>query len=188
MDIVTEADATTSCFTKAYSTYFKGTGSVLLFPDANTATNELDAGSSSNSSSSGGGGTSDSGTAPSADAGEDSDGMAGAASVFQQAPSKRKFDANWQSALQGRRLRFFAPEELARLFGFVDIDVDASAEGDASAGITGSRGVFFPPGVSHRKCYELIGNSLSVVVVGHLLRYMFSAGPGPGAGASSTDT
>ena len=34
----------------------------------------------------------------------------------------------------------------------------------------------FPPldaGMTHRKCYELIGNSLNVMVVTHVLRYMF---------------
>ena len=32
----------------------------------------------------------------------------------------------------------------------------------------------FPPGLSSRKCYELIGNSLNVTVVTHLLRYLIT--------------
>ena len=35
--------------------------------------------------------------------------------------------------------------------------------------------LFFPSNITYRKCYELIGNSLSVTVVSHLLEYLFSS-------------
>jgi site-specific DNA-cytosine methylase len=40
MDIVTATDRSTSCFTKSYSKYFKGTGSVLMIPDYTISKNE----------------------------------------------------------------------------------------------------------------------------------------------------
>ena len=88
-----------------------------------------------------------------------------ATSVFQQTPSTRKFDADWKTSLQvsrpqshlpwshlalthpyllgqGHRLRFFAPDELIRLFGFTNIDTL-----DVTTG-KGEETGFFPPGMT----------------------------------------
>lgn len=59
----------------------------------------------------------------------------------------------------GWGLRYFTPREIANLHGF--------PRGDEFG---------FPPGVSLRKQYNLLGNSLSVDVVAELLRYLYDEG------------
>lgn len=112
-DIVGAADRRSSCFTKAYSKFVRGAGSVLLMEPSGPAAQE----------------------------------------EFLTSPEERVFDERWRDQLGGRSLRYFAPSELTRLFGF-----PATFE--------------FPPGVSDRKSYELIGNSLSVVVARRLLAFL----------------
>lgn len=188
---------------------------------------------------------------------------------FKSDPANREFDAEWTNALSGRSLRYFAPAELLRIFGFNpprrrvhvgkstsststtnsssscrdDIHVnqinDHDLQGElmtalggadrsvggpdsascsasvapiaqvvsdtpiawmesdesevrrrptqgvtnpastslagATAGATIAGDVFtFPSSLSDRKCYELIGNSLNVTVVTHLLHFLFT--------------
>ncbi len=66
------------------------------------------------------------------------------------------------AALRPLRLRFFAPAEIARLHGFA---------GELA----------FPPGVGRKKQFELLGNSLSVTVVTHLLRFLLAESAAPAA-------
>ena len=90
-------------------------------------------------------------------------------------------------------MRFFAPDELILLFVFVKIEPLDHISGQEE------RPAFFPPGITYyhefkcssshdipsfpllyagmtnRKCYELIGNSLNVMVVAHVLQYMFGS-------------
>ena len=73
-------------------------------------------------------------------------------------------------ALRPLRLRFFAPAEIARLHGF------------------GANELAFPPETSRKKQYELLGNSLSVTVVTHLLRYLVGGSPAPRAALADADT
>lgn len=103
MDLVGRASRRSLCFTKNYSRYIKGTGSVVC------------------------------------------DGLA----EGQALPA----DDKSLEALRPLRPRFFAPREVANLHGF-----------PAAFG--------FPPSVGRKKQYELLGNSLSVQVVAHLLRYL----------------
>jgi tRNA (cytosine38-C5)-methyltransferase len=56
------------------------------------------------------------------------------------------------------RLRYFTPREVARLHGFPD-----------SFG--------FPEGTGERQKYQQLGNSLNVLVVARLLRYLLLVGP-----------
>ena len=67
------------------------------------------------------------------------------------------------AALRPLRLRFFAPSEIARLHGF------------------GAGELAFPPEVGRKKQFELLGNSLSVTVVTHLLRLLLADGAAPPA-------
>lgn len=60
-----------------------------------------------------------------------------------------------ESSLKKQGLRYFTPREVANLHSFPD-DFQ------------------FPEAISLRQCYALLGNSLSVAVVAHLLRYLFS--------------
>ena len=62
------------------------------------------------------------------------------------------------AALKPLAPRYFAPRELARLHGFPDAFA-------------------FPPEVSRKKQYELVGNSLSVQVVAALLRFLLASPP-----------
>ena len=99
-------DNTTSCFTKAYSTYFKGTGSVLLFPDERTSRNDVNTDSSVEQMKA-------TATTTILDAKttnlikepeQETDPVipssVSAVSAFQQTPSTRKFDADWKTSLQ----------------------------------------------------------------------------------------
>jgi hypothetical protein len=78
-------------------------------------------------------------------------------------------------------LRFFSPDELIRLFGFADIDKSFSSTYVSTSSLIDQekkdiiKKSFFPEHISKRKCYELIGNSLNVIVVSHLLQFLFES-------------
>jgi site-specific DNA-cytosine methylase len=159
-DIRTSDSLYSSCFTKSYSRYVKGTGSVLLFQRGKLA--------------------SDSSCSL-----EDLDFNDAATEIEQSvkcprlSPSTttpittREFDAQWwraymatpltsQSSLTATTasncvsyMRYFTPRELLNIFGFPS---------DYS----------FPEQISLKKRYELIGNSVNVTVVRHLLNRLFA--------------
>jgi len=79
----------------------------------------------------------------------------GAGSVLQLAPKETPCDSNQPSSLIPLTLRYFTPNEIARMHGF---PADFS----------------YPPDLALRQCYRLIGNSLNVVVVSELLKYLFT--------------
>ena len=55
-------------------------------------------------------------------------------------------------------------------------DVNEISEyGNSSISVSSLNKEFFPANITNRKCYELIGNSLSVTVVSHLLEYLFQS-------------
>ena len=128
MDLVSRGSRRSCCFTKNYSRYVKGTGSVLC-------------------EGAGGG-------APPPREGEKS--------LETLRPLRPRLRTARGVALVARgssrlspanRPRFFLPREVANLHGFPPH-------------------FGFPPEVSTRKQYELLGNSLSVQVVATLLRYL----------------
>lgn len=119
-DIVTPGDIRSSCFTKAYTKFIRGAGSVLATGTVGGSEEPV---------------------------------------LFLEAPEERSFDADWQSKLQGRRLRYFAPLELTHMFGFPSPEFS------------------FPPQLSNRKCFELIGNSLNVVISQALLEHLLAEEP-----------
>ena len=112
MDVVGPHAHRSCCFTKNYTRYFKGAGSVL---------------------------------APALSAG---------AAVA---------EPKTLQSLLPLRPRFFSPREIANLHGFPPEFA-------------------FPESVSRKKRYELLGNSLSVQVVGRLLGFLFAE---PGSGGHS---
>lgn len=91
----------TSCYTKAYSRYIKGTGSVLLVDGTDTIDmvqalkpdgNHVDTSNNNESN----------------------------ISINMNDPEHRVFNEDWQLKLKasGGKLRYFSPTELLRLFGF----------------------------------------------------------------------
>lgn len=227
LDIVTPNDTHTSCFTKSYSKYFKGTGSVLLIPDPyplidqKEATISIESSPSSSSSSSsstmqesgndvavasisnnaqtvataasvGGAGAEGVSQADTSNILVRSDLAANgaASSDFRESPETRTFDINWKDKLNGNKLRFFSPDELLRLFGFLplkntrnnlkrstaDFEENSEVPKECSADdiIQLSKSSFFPENIANVNCYQMIGNSLSVTVVSHLLHHMLS--------------
>ena len=108
MDLVARHSRRSCCFTKNYSRYVKGTGSVLC---------------------------------------------EGAASGPDAPSLHRGAEEKTLEDLRPLRPRYFAPREVARLHGFPEE-------------------MRFPPAVSRKKQFELLGNSLSVPVVRELLRHL----------------
>ena len=146
-DVVLPSSRGTACFTKSYTRYAKGTGSVLLISrDDNDAEPKRKLRI-----------TQASPTITKADGDVVSD-ESMLAVLSTGDPSERKYDLNWshELTLRGKRLRYLTPNELLRLFGFNP----PASKCDPFV---------FPEGISLRKQYELIGNSLNVVVVRHLL-------------------
>lgn len=225
MDIVTANDRSTSCFTKSYSKYCKGTGSVLMIPDLSTITTEttselkvlspmvtsqselvaLNDNRSNDGENNDNTQTFLSEASGFADTTVQLDNAISTVipeqlisncpetnvvlpstdnPLFRIAPEKRKFDMDWKDQLKGHKLRFFSPDELIRLFGFAGIDSDSSnlITDKSDTEIFHEENVekekrknsFFPPHISKRKCYELIGNSLNVIVVSNLLQLLFN--------------
>lgn len=155
-DIVRRGSTASSCFTKAYGRYHKGTGSIVLEKQRIASSREdnhpLQPPVDSNSSAP----TTISTCELSGEAEED---KVCATEGF----AERQFDSGWLDRLLASEgsdieLRYFTPQELLRLFGFQD-------------------DFFFPPSYSvrsrsgereeeltARKCYELIGNSINITV------------------------
>ena len=222
LDIVTPDDTNTSCFTKSYSKYFKGTGSVLLIPDPYPVIDQKEASvslastsPSSSSSSTISAMQESKKEVPVPDTpidvvAEDGLGLGlgsqadplillvrsdvavkgATSSDFRESPETRTFDLNWKDKLKGNKLRFFSPDELLRIFGFLPLpekiqrvnlkrsssDLEdtsiISEEGSMKNGVRLSKSSFFPENVTTVNCYQMIGNSLSVTVVSHLLDFM----------------
>jgi tRNA (cytosine38-C5)-methyltransferase len=155
LDIVSGSSTTSACFTKSYSRYLKGTGSVLLVDEC--ADNAC-RGSTSTCGSGDSAVETGAGIAHpcSTDSNELTRSGGGATcDEFQSAPNERSFDGSWAARLgDHRHLRYFAPSEIALLFGFPS-------------------SFRFPIGMSNKKCFELLGNSLNVTVASNLLISLF---------------
>jgi hypothetical protein len=184
-DIVTEDDTSTSCFTRSYSRYAKGTGSVLLIPpegdsasiyeddhdvkkprtqpQSHTQSPEVklslcdDFSKKSEYHRVYDELESQEPTVVEGDKRNESPSPTSHAIIPRSDPETRQFDENWKHKLlrRGYRLRYFSPTELLRLFGF------------------NTNRFSFPVTLSHRKAFELIGNSINVTVVKHLLLFLF---------------
>jgi tRNA (cytosine38-C5)-methyltransferase len=156
IDIATVDDTSSSCFTKSYPRYHKGTGSVLLMPDATTTMEQTEAQETEAESSETKcpGDENDKASSPSKRARTAAEPQRTKQRELLEDPSARQFDPTWYTKYQGR-LRYFSPRELLNLFGF---DEHFS----------------FPVSCARKKQYEMIGNSLNAVVASELLRLLFS--------------
>lgn len=76
----------------------------------------------------------------------------GTGSVLQTADESIKADNSDVNSLKNLKLRYFTPREMMRIHGFPD--------------------TYDITGVSKKKMYQLIGNSLNVCVVSQLVKYM----------------
>ena len=88
--------------------------------------------------------------------------------MFTNIQESRKFQDNWSEKLKSNKklIRYFSPEELLKIFGFNLIDGTNTFYTILST----DKKYLFPVGkLSLRKKYELIGNSLNVIVVYKLL-------------------
>jgi hypothetical protein len=79
----------------------------------------------------------------------------GAGSVLQLAPKDTPCDAAQPTSLIPLRLRYFTPVEIAGLHGFPP-------------------SFSFPTTLTQQQCYRLIGNSLNVIVVAELMKYLLA--------------
>ena len=72
-------------------------------------------------------------------------------------------------AVLASKPRFFSPWEVARLHGFPLANGENSSERNQSV-------LSFPKGITRQQQWKLLGNSLNVTVVAHLLERMFKQG------------
>ena len=168
-DIVTPTDTHTSCFTKGYTRYIKGTGSILLFKDKATPPPTRESKLNANV------------CEEEEIEEEDNKGIEkkeeslsfNNISSIEPDMKKQKIDnlefkmtekdcQSLQSLEEYRgKLRYFTPEELLNLFGFNQTQQNIY--------------LFFPKNekLTLRKKYELIGNSLNVIVATKLIDFLF---------------
>jgi tRNA (cytosine38-C5)-methyltransferase len=118
LDVVQPSSMRSCCFTKAYSRYIEGTGSVLQTDGFDRTETCL--------------------------------------SDFLLHQSSSSFTT--PCPLRHLRLRYFTPREIARLHGFPE-------------------SFRFPPHITRQQCYRLLGNSLNVQVVGHVLHCFVNPNP-----------
>lgn len=150
-DIVSPDDNHSACFTKAYSRYARGTGSVLTTSHWMSSTPGTENHNADDSDS------------PKKrlrlmteyDAQENAEsGNTKECTQNTKATEEGKKCLSFEQ-INTLRLRYFTPRELLHIFGF-------------------PRTSFcIPSGVTNRKAYELIGNSLNVDVATHILRFLF---------------
>ncbi len=144
LDIQDRSSQYTACFTKSYGRYIKGTGSVLLCADR-LRTDAATVGGSV----------------------AEIQRPASITSSDLNDASQRQYDPAWwenlkvsylgEGNLTNTRLylRYFKPKELLNIFGF-------------------TKDFEFPANITRRKQYELIGNSVNVIVIKHLLASILS--------------
>ncbi|CAI7837090.1 unnamed protein product [Closterium sp. NIES-53] len=137
-DIVTAASVRCNCFTKSYTKYAKGTGSVLLTQGAELATRVPAAAAASEGVCEG-------------DSDPASQALREQPCTAEEQPCVR-FNGTPLTQLP---LRYFTPREVANLHSFPHTFT-------------------FPPHVTMKQRYALLGNSVSVAVVAHLLRHLFT--------------
>ena len=142
-DIVSPEDTHTACFTKAYSRYAKGTGSVLKSFEWVHSCNDEAYSNETNSKEN-----------PSKRVRLQESSKDGICTSGDSKTEEKKYLTEEQ--INVFRLRYFTPYELLKLFGF-------PAKSTFS----------FPQSVSNKKAYELIGNSLNVDVATAVTSFLF---------------
>lgn len=137
LDIADANAERTTCFTKAYTHYTEGTGSVYS-PIARDRVTEA---------------------------------FVASAECADDDPERSL------ELLRALRLRYFSPDEVARLMCFqLARDRRRSEQEDDDAKSDGEKGGFsFPTATTKRQRYRLLGNSINVYVVSELLRLLFAS-------------
>ena len=77
----------------------------------------------------------------------------GTGSVLQMADEKQTAIVEDPESWVALQLRYFTPREAANLHGF-------------------QADFVFSPDLTHRQCYQLVGNGLNVIVVAELIKYL----------------
>jgi tRNA (cytosine38-C5)-methyltransferase len=164
LDLRTPASDYSACFTKSYSRFARGTGSVLVEVDAAAGADAVSEGDTQQLEAylvrprpS---------TATAAVSSTEPE-----PALEPAATSSSEDRALWWERLQRGAprpltIRYFTPQELLRLFGF-------------------PKSFRFPAALNKSKCYELIGNSVNVEVVARLLAHGLQAHAAPTASSSA---
>ena len=164
-DIVTPYHKCTSCFTHAYGKFIRGTGSILYTGPLNMNSKNDD--ECKTNLKNGNVDTKDS-------AGGDTIESIPSIDRFQLlSPEKRTYDASWSKDIDwDRHMRYFSGTEVARLMGFPVDEQPAVASDDKSycsktkllgaASEESYRKFTFPPEITMKQQWKLLGNSLNV--------------------------
>jgi tRNA (cytosine38-C5)-methyltransferase len=144
-DIIQPSDRRSSCFTHSYGKFARGTGSVLyigsLDPNLEEEARKRQR------------------TDPEDESGTSNRTLLDCIQLV--SPGERKFDGNWSALLQSDSdIRYLTGTEMARLMGFpIDNKRKVQEEEDQDA-----QTFRFPPTVTMKQQWKLIGNSLNVTV------------------------
>ena len=93
-----------------------------------------------------------------------------------KSPGQRSFSTDWVQRLKemNKSLRYFSPNELLTFFTFnAPMDRTTTTEALSKLEYATAQSFHFPEGISQRKQYELIGNSVNVCVIAHVLIDLF---------------
>ena len=144
-DIIQSSDRRSSCFTHSYGKYARGTGSVLYVGTPTTESLTEDGSNKRHKS--------------------HSEEVKSSGSILDciqlVSPEERKFDASWSDRLQSPLdVRYLSGTEMAMLMGFpVALTTKGRDEGSDNV-----RTFLFPPNVTMKQQWKLVGNSLNVTV------------------------
>ena len=151
-DIIRPCDKRSSCFTHSYGKFARGTGSVLYVGALDTYSEETNKRREDNP-----------------------DDICGSSNrtllecIQLVSPEERKFDANWSTLLPSDNdIRYLTGTEMARLMGF-PVNIKNPQEEDEDT-LT----FRFPPNVTMKQQWKLIGNSLNVTIASSVVELGFS--------------
>jgi len=134
-DIVTPSDCRSSCFTHSYGRFVRGTGSVLYMSNQDMKDNKEEKNSDLNDL--------------------NMHEVETQKKLKLVTPEERVFDSEWAKDLNlEERLRYFSGTEVARLMGF-PVTTDDELQNNP---------FHFPPSLSLKQQWKLLGNSLNVKV------------------------
>jgi len=159
-DIVTPLDRRSACFTQSYGNFIRGTGSVL-FLDKYSTPNVLQ-----------------DGLLESTKKKRFKFSSVSEADRFKLVPAhERVFDRKWSDGIDlENRLRYFSGMEIARLMGFPVLFMAQMSHSSTHSGLCVKKHFSFPPDVSIKQQWKLLGNSLNVKVAAKLVELSISLG------------
>ncbi len=160
-DLVCPSSTRSGCFTKSYASYLKGTGSLVVMEEVGgNGAGGLEKTRAATTTTTRPedlmGGSSSTLDEMMARGGDASDRPTKRARVGEGDPGKD--EAQWYEKFSPNSIRYFMPSEIAKLLGFAP-------------------GFMFPSGMTRKKQYALLGNSLHVGTVSRLLHILLSDEP-----------